>query len=152
MRDLYLDDFNPGDRFTSPGLSLTEAQIIGFATQWDPVDFHMDVEVGSRHELGNGGIFASGFHTLCITMRLFRQTGILDKCNIAGAGMDNLRWRAPVRPDDTLYSVAEIIATRPSKSKPDRGTVTITHSAVNQHHETVFSADCIHMVRRRPTP
>ncbi len=76
----------------------------------------------------------------------------MDKCNIAGAGMDNLRWHAPVRPDDTLYSVAEIIATRPSKSKPDRGTVTITHSAVNQHRKTVFSADCIHMVRRRPAP
>ena len=148
MRDLYLEDFEPGDRFSSPGLTVTEAQIINFATQWDPVDFHMDVEVAERHEFG--GLFASGFHTLCITMRLFRQTGALDKCNIAGAGMDNLRWHAPVRPGDTLYSVAEIIATRPSRSKPDRGTVTITHSAVNQRDETVFSVDGVHMVRRRP--
>lgn len=148
MKDYYLEDFESGEQFKSPGLTVTEAQIIGFAMQWDPVPFHMDVEFAGRHEFG--GLFASGFHTLCIAFRLFRQIGVLDKCNIAGAGMDRLRWHRPVRPGDTLYSIAEVVETRPSRSKPDRGTLTMTHTAINQNDETVFSADCVHMIRLRP--
>ena len=148
MSDLYFEDFKPGDVFESPGLTVTEAQIINFAMMWDPVSFHLDVEDAAQHELG--GLFASGFQTAAITFRLFRQTGALDKCNIAGAGMDKLRWHKPVRPGDTLYSVAEVTGSRASQSKPDRGTVTMAHRALNQHGETVFSVDCVHMVRRRP--
>ncbi len=148
MRDLYLDDFQPGDRFESPGLTVTEAQIIDFSMQWDPVPFHMDVEYAATHEIA--GLIASGFHTACITFRLFRQTGALDKCNIAGLGMDKMRWHHPVRPGDTLRSLAEVTATRRFRSKPERGSLTMTHSAINQHGQTVFSADCLHLVRRRP--
>ena len=148
VSDRYLEDLQPGDEFVSPGLTVTESQIIRFALEWDPVPFHMDVELARQHEFG--GLFASGFHTLCITFRLFRQTGALDGGNIAGVAMENARWFKPVRPGDTLHSVARVLETRPSRSKPDRGTVRMTHRAVNQHDETVFSVDCVHLVRRRP--
>ncbi len=149
MRDLYLEDFELGDLFTSPGLTVTEAQIIDFATQWDPVDFHMDLEVAKRHDFG--GLIASGFHTLCITMRLFRQTGALDKCNIAGAGLDNLRWHAPVRPGDTIHLTAEVTESRPSSSRGDRGYVTMAYKVFNQRDEKVMSWRGIQIIRNRET-
>jgi len=148
MSDRYFEDFQPGERFESTGLTVTEEQIIRFSLEWDPVPFHLDVEVARQHEFG--GLFASGFHTLCIAIRLFRQTGALDACNIAGAGISAARWFRPVRPDDTLKTVAVVKEIRRSRSKPDRGFLTMTHSAINQRDEIVLSFDCVHLVACRP--
>lgn len=148
MHDLYLDDFAVGDRFVTPGLTVTESHIIDFAFQWDPQPFHIDVEAAARHEMGS--LLASGFHTLCLTFRLFQQSGVLARCNITGAGLDNLRWLRPVRPGDTIHAEAVVSAVRPSRSKPDRGTLAMRHSAVEHRGGVVMEVDCVHVVRRRP--
>jgi acyl dehydratase len=54
-----------------------------------------------------------------------------------------------VRPGDTLRVVSTVIATRASRSKPDRGTVTMEHVTLNQDDEVVFSCECVHMLKRR---
>ena len=40
MDTRYLDDLTPGDRFTSGGLTFTEAEIIDFAFRYDPLRSH----------------------------------------------------------------------------------------------------------------
>ena len=109
MADLYFEDFAVGDSFVTDSESVTEAQIIRFAKEWDPQPFHTDIEAAARHELG--GLFASGMHTLGISFRLFIATEVLAACNIVGAGLDKLRWPRPVRPGDVLTAV-----TKPGKS------------------------------------
>ena len=44
MGTRYFDDFKVGDRFESPGMTVTEGQIIAFAMHFDPQVFHVDVE------------------------------------------------------------------------------------------------------------
>lgn len=44
MKTIYFDDFKVGDRFESPGMTVTEGQIIDFAMRFDPQAFHVDVE------------------------------------------------------------------------------------------------------------
>ena len=46
MTDLYFDDFEIGQSFQTRGVTLSEAQILDFAFQYDPQPFHLDVVGG----------------------------------------------------------------------------------------------------------
>lgn len=146
--DLWFDDFKLGDEFVTPALTITESAIIDFALTWDPQAHHIDV-THERTEL-LGGLMASGFHTLTASFRLFLGSGILAASNLASPGMDKLRWIKPVRAGDTLHMVAKVIASHASKSKPDRGVITMEHVTFNQDGEAVLSVECAHFLRRRP--
>lgn len=148
MDTRFLDDLTPGQRFTSPGLTLTEAEIIDFAWRYDPQPFHLDANAAA--ESPYGGLIASGFQSLAICFRLFIQSGILAESSMGSPGIDELRWLAPVRPGDTLHSEIEVLEVRPSNSKPDRGIARLKYQAVNQRGEAVLSFIVIHLLRRKP--
>ncbi|MBN8282474.1 MaoC family dehydratase [Zoogloea sp.] len=148
MESRYLDDLIVGDRFTSGGMTLTEAEIIDFAFRYDPQPFHLDVNAAA--ESPYGGLIASGFQSIAICFRLFIQTGIFSQSSIGSPGLDELRWLAPVRPGDTLRSIVEVLEVRPSSSKPDRGIARLRYLAVNQRDETVLSFIGNNLLKRRP--
>jgi acyl dehydratase len=148
MDTRFLDDLSPGQRFKSPGLTLTEAEIIDFAWRYDPQPFHLDANAAA--ESPYGGLIASGFQSLAICFRLFIQSGILSESSMGSPGIDELRWLAPVRPGDTLHSEIEVLEVRPSSSKPDRGIARMKYQAVNQHGDAVLSFIVIHLLRRNP--
>lgn len=146
-RNLFLDELSVGDRFDSKGMTLTEADIVGFAREWDPQPFHIDAEAAGRSHFG--GLIASGFQTLALAFRMFYQTGAIVDANLGGPGMDELRWLMPVRPGDTLRVAAEVKEIVPSRSKPDRGLLRLGLSASNQRGDTVMTATLMIMMRRR---
>jgi acyl dehydratase len=134
---MHLEDFKVGDAFASPGITLTDAQIIDFALQFDPQPFHVDVTAATAGVFG--GLIASGFHTAALTFRLFWQTGVLGEESLGSPGIDELRWLKPVRPGDTLRVVAKVLEVRRSTSKPDRGVVRMSYTTLNQCDEAVMS-------------
>jgi acyl dehydratase len=148
MDTRFLDDLTPGQRFTTPGLTLTEAEIIDFAWRYDPQPFHLDANAAA--ESPYGGLIASGFQSLAICFRLFIQSGLLADASMGSPGIDELRWLAPVRPGDTLHSEIEVLEVRPSTSKPDRGIARLKYQAVNQRGEVVLGFIVNHLLRRRP--
>ena len=148
MDTRYLDDLTPGQRFTSPGITLTEAEIIDFAWRYDPQSFHLDANAAANSPYG--GLIASGFQSLAICFRLFIQSGILAESSMGSPGIDELRWLAPVRPGDTLHSHIEVQEVRPSNSKPDRGIARLKYQAINQRGEVVLGFIVNHLLRRRP--
>ena len=148
MTDLYFDDFKVGVRFESPGITLTEGEIIHFGLRYDPQPFHLDTEAAK--ESPYGGLIASGFHTLGLSFRMFLQTGAFAACSLGAFGIDEVRWLLPVRPGDTVRVVSEVLEARVSSSKPDRGIVRLKHSTLNQRGETVQTMVGIHILRRRP--
>ncbi|MBS1139848.1 MAG: MaoC-like dehydratase [Proteobacteria bacterium] len=148
MDTRYLDDLTPGQHFTSPGLTLTEAEIIDFAWRYDPQPFHLDANAAANSPYG--GLIASGFQSLAICFRLFIQSGVLAESSMGSPGIDELRWLAPVRPGDTLHSEIEVLEVRPSNSKPDRGIARLKYQAVNQRGEAVLSFIVNHLLRRKP--
>ena len=150
MDTRYLDDLTPGQRFTTPGLTLTEAEIIDFAWRYDPQPFHLDANAAANSPYG--GLIASGFQSLAICFRLFIQSGLLADSSMGSPGIDELRWLAPVRPGDTLHSEVEVLEVKPSSSKPDRGIARLRYNAVNQHQETVLKFTVIHLLRRNTNP
>jgi len=146
--DRYFDDFQVGERFRSQGLTLTEAEIVNFALTYDPQPFHIDTVAAAESPFG--GLIASGFQTLALGWRIMHQEGFLKRCSLGSPGIDELRWTAPVRPGDTIYTEAEVLEKRPSTSKPDRGTLRIAYKVVNQRHETVLTMTIVHIVRKAP--
>ena len=146
--ELYFEDFTPGSCFRTRGATLTEAQIIDFAWANDPQPFHINKQAAA--ESPYGGIIASGFQTLIVAFRLFYAEHIMNAASMGSSGMDELKWLAPVRPDATLRVEAEVLESRPSRSKSDRGTVRIAYKVLNQRDETVMHFIINHIFRRRP--
>ena len=137
MDALYFEDFTPGRRFKTRGMTLTEAQIMDFAWQWDPQPFHVDAEAAAASPFG--GIIGSGFQTLLVAFRLWFQENIMNEASMGSPGLDEVRWLKPVRPGDTLHVEAEVMESRASDSKPDRGYSKIKYAVVNQQGETVMT-------------
>ena len=148
MKSQWFEDFEIGQRFVSQGVTLTEASIIDFASRYDPQRFHSDTEAAGQTPFG--GLVASGFQTLALSFRMFFDLGVIRESSIGAPGLEELRWTAPVRPGDTLYVEAEVIETRPSGSKPDRGTVRMRYTTHNQRGETVMILTVPQFVTRRP--
>jgi acyl dehydratase len=142
----YFDDFQTGERFTSPGATLSESQILDFALLYDPQPFHLDHEAANEGPFS--GLSASGFQTLALSFRLFYQANVINACSLGSPGLDHLRWLKPVRPGDTLSVTAEVKTMRVSTSKPDRGILHMDYVTSNQNGEPVMSFTGIHILRR----
>lgn len=147
MRELYFDDFEPGQTFDSKGATLSESQILDFALLYDPQPFHLDKEAAAEGPFN--GLIASGFQTLAVAFRIFYQAGVINACSLGSPGLDNLRWIRPVRPGDTLKVQAKVREKRPSKSKPERGTLIMDYVVSNQHGEAVMTFTAIHILARK---
>lgn len=149
MADRYFDDFKVGDKFATATKTVTEDMIVGFAKLYDPQPFHLDPAT-AKHSI-YGGLIASGFQTLAIGFRLIWDTGILAAASMGSPGFDELRWLKPVRPGDTLRIEMEVVGSRPSQSKPDRGIMRGAYRYLNQKGEAVLTYTAMHLLRRRPT-
>lgn len=147
MESLYLEDLTPGQCFACAGVTLTEAEIIGFALHYDPQPFHLDS--GAASESIYGGLIASGFQVVSLCFRMFIQKGLLVRSSMGSPGVDEVRWFAPARPGDTLRTEVEVIELRPSRSKPDRGIARLLYRAINQRGDLVSSFCVIHLLRTR---
>ena len=150
MREiLYLEDLQVGQRFKTGSHPLTEDEIIVFARQYDPQPFHIDPEA-ARHSFFEG-LAASGWHTGAITMRLQVESGPQLAGGMIGASME-LSWPRPTRPGDTLHVESEILEVTPSRSRPDRGFITLKSLTKNQKDEVVQSQTAKLLVWRRKAP
>jgi acyl dehydratase len=143
----YFEDFKPGDRFESGALTVSEALILEFGRFYDAQVFHVDPEAAKTTVYG--GLIASGLQTIALTFKLFLETGTLAASSLGSPGLDEIRWAKPVRPGDTLHVIAEVLDTRPSTSKTDRGIVRIRYITVNQHGEPVMTMIGNQLLRRR---
>ena len=146
---LYLDDFTVGQIFRSNSLRVTEADIKAFAAQYDPQPFHLD-DAAARATLF-GGLAASGWHTMALTMRLLVDGGAPIAGGIIGAGGEELRWPKPVRPGDELTVESEVLEIRPSRSRPTQGLMKMRSTTLNQNGDPVqiFTANLV-VPRRDP--
>lgn len=143
----YWEDFYPGRVFEAGGISLSEDEIIEFATKYDPQPFHTDRKKAEQSVFG--GLIASGWQTAGICMRLLCDLYLLDSASLGSPGVDDVRWVKPVRPGDTLRLKSTVLETRASASRPDMGTVRSRSEVYNQHGELVMHMSGVGMFRKR---
>lgn len=135
MEALYFEDLPVGRRFDSGTVTVTEAEIIAFARQFDPQYFHTDPEA-ARGSLFKG-LAASGWHTAGLTMRLLTAGHMPIAGGLIGRGVDLLEWPRPVRPGDTLRVETEVTEARRSVTRPAQGWVKMRNTTFNQHGQPV---------------
>jgi acyl dehydratase len=145
----FLEDFAVGQVFATGRLQVDTDQIKSFAKQFDPQPYHLDEDAAQKSPFR--GLAASGWHTAALTMRLLVDGDFKPAGGILGVGFDALSWPKPVRPGDELHAKSEILEVRPSKSKPDRGTIRVRTTTYNQNDEAVqeFTGNLL-VPRRNP--
>jgi acyl dehydratase len=119
----HLEDLDPGTRFVTASYGVSAEGIRSFAGEFDPQPFHLDDGAAEAHPVFRG-LAASGWHTAAITMRLLTTSGPRLAGGVIGLGGE-LTWPRPTRPGDVLSVHAEVVDRRVSRSRPDRGIVTL---------------------------
>ena len=145
---LYFEDLYVGAVVELGARTVSEAEIIAFARDFDPQPFHIDSAAAAATPFG--GLNASGWHTCALTMRLMVDNLLLHSASLGSPGVELIRWTRPVRPGDTLHARVVVLEVRPSQSKPDRGTVKIRTEVDNQQGEQVMWMESFGMFARRP--
>jgi len=141
-----LDDLTPGQVFDFGTLSLTEADIIAFATLYDPQPFHID-PIAARESLF-GTLVASGLHTLAACFGRIMGSGLFGAISEGGNRIDT-RWPAPLHPDETITIRTEVLDTKPSRSGRPLGVATLRHTATRTTDGIlVMEATATHFLRR----
>lgn len=134
MTQYHLEDLSVGTRFSTGSLTVTADDIKDFAGRYDMQPFHLD-EVAAEETLF-AGLAASGWHTAALSMRLLTEGGTPFPWGIIGAGGE-ISWPRPTRPGDRLTVEVEVVEVTPSRSRPDRGMVTVRNVTRNQAGDEV---------------
>ncbi|ODR91548.1 MaoC family dehydratase [Sinorhizobium alkalisoli] len=144
---LYFEDFTPGRRFGYRPKAVRPADIVAFASDFDPQPMHLDEEAGRRSILG--GLSASGWHTSAIGMRMMIDAFLGRSASQGSPGIDFMDWKKPVLAGDVLSGFSLVMESRPSTSRPGIGFVKFRNELTNQSGETVGVSEGSIMFRRR---
>ncbi|MCG5479055.1 MAG: MaoC family dehydratase [Ensifer alkalisoli] len=144
---LYFEDFTPGRRFGYRPKAVRPADIVAFASDFDPQPMHLDEEAGRRSILG--GLSASGWHTSAIGMRMMIDAFLGRSASQGSPGIDFMDWKKPVLAGDVLSGFSLVMESRPSTSRPGIGFVKFRNELTNQSGETVAVSEGSIMFRRR---
>ncbi len=140
----YLEDYEPGSIHEFGTLAVEESEIIAFGRRFDPQVFHTDPQE-AKHTI-YGGLIASGWHTSSLMMRLFVEHYLSANASLGSPGVDELRWKRPVRPGDSLTLRVTVTETKRSRSKPDRGVLISFIEVLNQTNEVVMSMRAVNLL------
>jgi len=146
---LHGEDLRSGERTELGSYTLSADDIVDFARQWDPQFFHVDDERAITDGYF-GGLIASGVQTLAIYQRLMVESLVRHWEVIGGAGIQDLQFRRPVRPGDTLTGSTTI---EDVQSQPARGRALVIYAGelINQHSERVLVLTMSAYLRLRAT-
>jgi len=125
----FFEDFVIGEKITTRGRTITEADIVNFAAfsgDWYPL--HVDVEFAKQTPFGER--IAHGLLVLSATSGLMP---LMDMAIQAFYGMDRVRFTAPTKIGDTLHVEMEVLE---KKDKGELGgVVTMQSNVKNQRGE-----------------
>ncbi|MGC4024988.1 MAG: MaoC family dehydratase [Mesorhizobium sp.] len=130
------EDFTEGGTLVLGTKVVSAAEIVEFASEFDPQPMHMNEEAGKASILG--GLAASGWHTCSMFMRLLCDGLLLDSTSQGAPGLDHVKWKRPVLAGDTLTARVTVLSKRVSAKRPNLGLVTMRAEMTNQNDEHVF--------------
>jgi len=145
----YFEDLVVGAETDFGSYHVTREEVLEFAQKYDPQPFHLSDEAAAETHFGR--LAASGWHTCAMTMAvLARYTVDHEQAGLGSPGIDELRWKKPVYPGDTLFVRGRILETTPSRSRPEMGSFRTQTTVTNQDGDSVMSFVSIVLIRRRP--
>ncbi len=133
----YYEEFEVGQTIRHwPGRTITEADNMLFSMltmNHHPLHIDANFAAGSQH----GQVLVVG--TLIFSLVAGMTVADISGHAIANLGYNEVRHLGPTFIGDTLYAYTNILNKRESRSKPDRGIVSVETFAVNQREEKILS-------------
>ena len=144
----YFEDIRIGETSDLGRHTFTAEDIKSFASRFDPQPFHLDEAAAACSHFG--ALCASGWHTVCVWMRLLidcrrredeerRARGEAVAQLGPSPGFRDLKWLKPVYAGDTVSYATEVMEARPLNSRPGWGLILVRNVGVNQNGEPVMS-------------
>ena len=146
---IYFEDVEVGAQTYFGSYDVTREEVVEFALKYDPQPFHLSDEEAAKTHFGR--LAASGWHTGCMSMAVIARYVVgQQQAGLGSPGIDELRWKKPVYPGETLHVRGEIIETTPSRSRPEMGSFRTRTTVTNQDDQIVMTFISIVLIRRRP--
>ena len=95
------------------------------------------------------GLSASGWHLCSIMMRMMVDSFIGRAASLGSPGVNELRWLAPLRPEDEITLDVDVTEARVSRSRPNTGIVTFKSVARNAGGQALCEMVSPIIVQRR---
>jgi acyl dehydratase len=145
---IYFEDLQVGAETDFGSYDVTRDEVLEFARKYDPQPFHLSDEEAAKTHFGR--LAASGWHTAAMTMAVIARYVVNDQqAGLGSPGIDELRWKKPVYPGDTLHVRGKLLEKTPSRSRPEMGSFRTQTTVTNQHGDVVMSFVSIVLIRRR---
>jgi acyl dehydratase len=113
----------------------------------NPQPLHLDEAFAEETEFGTRLVNS------LLTLSLLVGISVYDTTlgtTVANLGFEDIAFPTPVVPGDTIHGQTEVVAARPSSSRPTQGIVTFEHRAYNQRDELVARCRRHALMHRRP--
>ena len=147
-RGMYFEEFEPGQRVTSPGRTITESDIVAFAgLTGDYNQIHTDEEYSKK--AGFGKRVAHGLLGLSIASGLAVRTGILEETVMAFREINDWKFVKPIFIGDTIHVEMQVIETKALR-RLGGGSVVIELKVINQNDEPVMKGTWNTLVISKP--
>ena len=145
MAGKYFEELKIGEKFISPGRTITETDIVLFSGLSGDYNLpHTNEEwckkTPFRSRIAHGLLIASIASGLSVRLGLFEGTGL------AHLGT-TIRFVAPVYPMDTLHVELEILGKK--EMDANRGRVTVKLETINQDGKVVETEEINVMIARK---
>ena len=131
----YFEDFGVGDIYRSRiGRTITEADNIWFTLLTNNTNqIHFNNEYSKRTDFGRCLINSA------LTLAIVTGLNVADVSeNGFALGWDYINLPNPLFVGDTLYAQSEVLETRQSKTRPDRGIVKVKTQGIKQDGDVVI--------------
>ncbi|HAD16381.1 MAG TPA: acyl dehydratase [Erythrobacter sp.] len=133
----FYEDLAIGQKQAFGHYEVTREEVIEFASKYDPQPFHLDDDAAAATHFGR--LSASGWHTCAMTMAMLVENLKANRqAGLGSPGIDQLRWKKPVFPGDTLRCESVVIEKRRSGSRPEMGIFKSSLTVFNQNDEPVL--------------
>ena len=134
---IYYEDLEIGAKQSFGSYEVTREEVLEFASKYDPQAFHLDDEAAAKTHFGR--VSASGWHTCAMTMAMMVENmKYVKQAGLGSPGVDQLMWKKPVYPGDTLRVESEVTEKRRSKSRREMGIFKSRAQVFNQNDEVVL--------------
>ena len=142
----YFEDFTIGDRFKSPGRTLTDAHFLFFAgLTGDDHPLHYDDEYAKKTRFGRR--VAHGLLLTSLTAVGASTLSPIIEESIVAFVEQRTRFLAPAFIGDTIYPEHEVVGLERKRSA---GLLTLRVALKNQRGETVLEGEHKYLIAYRP--
>lgn len=146
---LWFEELTPGlviQHAVTRTVTETDNTLFSVMTM-NPQPLHLDESFAAQTEFGTRVVNSLFTLSLLVGLSVYETTL---GTTVANLGFEEIAFPTPVVPGDTLRAESEVLAARPSSSRPGEGIVTFEHRGFNQRDELVARCRRAALMKGRP--